>query len=75
MKKALVTYIILCISYLAGAQDKVIYDANAQKREVGSFHSVHVSHGIDLFISQSNEEGLVVSAAMYANRFVDRLHV
>ncbi len=68
MSKALLTYIILCISYLAVAQDKVIYDANAQKREVGSFNTVQVSHGIDLFISQGNEEGLVVSATQVEHR-------
>ena len=46
----------------------MIYDANAQKREVGSFHTVEVSHGIDLFITQSNEEGVVVSATQVEHR-------
>lgn len=68
MTKALITYIILCISHLAVAQDKVIYDANAEKRTVGSFQAVQVSHGIDLYISQSNEEGLVVSATQVEHR-------
>ena len=62
MSKALLTYIILCISYLAIGQDKVIYDANAEKRTVDAFHTVRVEDGIDLFITQSADAGVVVSA-------------
>jgi hypothetical protein len=38
-------------------------DKNAQRRQVSGFHGVKVSHGIDLYISQSSEETVVVSAS------------
>ncbi len=44
------------------AQDKIVYDAYAEKRSVASFHAVRVSHGIELLLSQGNEEALAVSA-------------
>lgn len=63
MHKAFLTPILLIISYLAVAQEKVFYDVNAQKREVsGVFHSIRVSDGINLYLSQSDTEGVVVSA-------------
>ncbi len=45
------------------AQEKVINDKNAQKRSVQGFHGIRVSHGIDLYLSQGNEETVAVSAA------------
>lgn len=70
MAKALLTCIVLCISSLAMSQDKgkVIYDENAEARTVGSFHSVKVSHGIDLFISQGADEAVAVSAVQAGHR-------
>src|SRR5687767_332586 len=40
-----------------------INDANAQVRNVGSFHSIKVSHAIDLVLSQSDVEAIAVSAS------------
>ena len=68
MRKTLITPILLLISYLAVAQEKIIYDANAEKRAVDGFQSVRVSDGIDLYIVQSNDEGVVVSATEIAQR-------
>src|SRR4051812_45964569 len=48
---------------LAATAQKTIYDANAEQRTVTSFHAVHISNAIDVFISQGNEENLAVSAA------------
>ena len=53
---------------MAISQEKVIYDANAEKRTVGSFQAIKVSDGIDLYIIQGTEEGLVVSATELAHR-------
>ena len=53
---------------MAVSQEKVIYDANAEKRTVASFQAIKVSDGIDLYIIQGTEEGLVVSAAELAHR-------
>ncbi|MBO9201088.1 MULTISPECIES: head GIN domain-containing protein [Niastella] len=68
MFKHLITAILLLINLLAIGQDKVIYDANAEKRTVGSFQGIRVSDGIDLYIMQGNEEGVVVSATEIAQR-------
>ena len=57
-------------SLLSFSQDKVINDNNAEKRIVSDFHAIHVSDGIDLYITQGAEEGLAVSASSseYRNR-------
>ena len=41
---------------------KTINDPNAQKRAVSSFHGVAVSGSIELFLTQGNEESVVISA-------------
>jgi len=58
---------LLTVSILAGlaafAQNpKVINDPNAQKRSVGDFHGIKVSGGIELFLTQGNDEAVAVSA-------------
>jgi hypothetical protein len=62
MKKLLFVAILLIPSAFSFAQ-KVVEDKNAQRRQVSGFHGVKVSHGIDLFISQGNEESVAVSAS------------
>jgi Putative auto-transporter adhesin, head GIN domain len=52
---------LLSVSLLA--QDKVINDANAEARNVSSFHGIKVSHGIELVIKQGNAEAVAVSAS------------
>lgn len=44
------------------AQKQIINDENAQPRNIGSFHAIRVSNAIDLYLSQSDEEALAVSA-------------
>jgi hypothetical protein len=68
MSKILMAPILLLISSLAFAQEKVIYDANAEKRSVGSFQTVRISDGIDLYLTGGNEDGVVVSAKEVADR-------
>jgi len=48
---------------LSFAQTTVIHDPHAISRTVGNFSSIHVSGGIDLYLSQGGEDGLAVSAA------------
>jgi hypothetical protein len=62
MKKffALVAFGLFSLTVLA--QDKIVYDAHAEKRSVTSFHAVKVSHGIELLLSQGTEEALAISA-------------
>jgi Putative auto-transporter adhesin, head GIN domain len=46
-----------------GQNNKVINDPNAQKRSVQGFHAIEISSGIDLYLDQSNEEAVAVSAS------------
>ena len=53
---------------MAIGQEKTYYEPNAEKREVGSFKSIRVGDGIDLYIIQGEEEGVVVSATEITQR-------
>lgn len=56
-----VSFMILTGTILA---QKNIRDANAQSRSgLKNFHAVQVSNGIDLYLTQSSEEAVAVSAA------------
>lgn len=68
MPKVVTIPILLLISSLALAQEKVIYDANVEKRTVGGFETIRVADGIDLYITQSAEEGVAVSATEISYR-------
>jgi len=72
MKKLLLSLITL-VTITAFAQEKtVIADANAQQRTLsGSFSAIDVSNGIDLYLTQGNEESVAVSASdqKYMDRF------
>ncbi len=62
MKKFFLAAIASLCLVAAFAQDKVIYDANAEVRTVGSFNAIQVSHGIELLLTQGNAEAVAVSA-------------
>ena len=68
MFKRLITPMLLLINLMAFSQEKVIYDINAEKRTAENFQAIKVSDGIDLYIIQGTEEGVVVSAAEIAHR-------
>ncbi|MBS1947358.1 MAG: DUF2807 domain-containing protein [Bacteroidetes bacterium] len=59
-------YFLVSASFLflaTFAQNKIIQDPNAEARILKeSFHAVHVSNAIDLYLGQSNEESVAVSA-------------
>lgn len=42
---------------------QTVYDANAEKRSIGSFHGIDVSAGIEVLITPGNEEALAVSSS------------
>lgn len=71
--KKLLFLILSMISLGAFAQEgKVINDANAVTRVVGSsFTGISVSSGIDLYLTQGNEETVAVSAS--EQKYLDRL--
>jgi putative autotransporter adhesin-like protein len=49
----------LCTSLIA---QKTVNDPNAQVRSVSGFHGVSVSGSVELFLTQGNEESVVISA-------------
>ena len=59
---ALLTVSILAALTAFAQTPNVINDPNAQKRSVGDFHGIKVSGGIELFLSQGDEEAVAVSA-------------
>lgn len=71
MKKIFLSLVTL-ISLQLFAQDVVINDANAEKRTLSaSFNAIHVSDGIELYLTQGSSESVAVSASeqKYMERF------
>jgi hypothetical protein len=62
MRKAIFLILITVAALVTKGQDKVINDPNAAPRAVSTFTEIEVSSAIDLYISQSDKEGLAVSA-------------
>jgi hypothetical protein len=63
MSKILLSVFCMAVSLFSFAQNKTINDPNAQSRTAAGFHAVKISHGIDLYITQGNEEAVAVSAS------------
>jgi Putative auto-transporter adhesin, head GIN domain len=64
MKKLLLPVLILAAVYNVSAQKDIVVDPNAELRPVnGPFHVIRVSGGIDIFLSQSENEAVAVSAS------------
>jgi len=63
MKKFLVFLIVLSASIGSMAQKAIVNDANAEKRQVAGFTGIHVSGGINVYLSQGDEDGVAVSAS------------
>jgi len=67
MKNTLLLAALTMMGLLAIAQDDVISDKNAEKRNVAGFHAIRISGGIDLYFSQG-DEAVAVSAASTSDR-------
>jgi Putative auto-transporter adhesin, head GIN domain len=64
MKKIFVSMLAVLTVLFATAQKDIINDPNAEVRIIsGSFSSIKISGGIDLFLSAGNEEAVAVSAS------------
>jgi len=70
MKKIMAGLLLMSTVLVAGAQT-IVNDANAEKRDIGSFSGISVSSAIDLYLSQGNEEGIAVSAT--ETKYRDRI--
>lgn len=68
MKKICLLFFLLCT--LAVSAQKTVHDANATARQVTSFHAIDIADGVDLYLTQGNEEAVAVSASTdeYRNR-------
>src|ERR1044071_7553067 len=63
MKNAILLSFFTLTALFTLAQDKVISDKNAQKRNISGFRGIEISSGIDLYLSQSGEEAVAISAS------------
>lgn len=65
MKKQILLIISAFIFATGFAQDekKLVFDANAQERKVGSFNGIEISGAITLYLSQGKEEAVAVSSS------------
>lgn len=63
MQKLMYTLIAMSFFLLATAQETKIEDPNAETRTVKPFRSIKVTDGIDLYLTQSTEDKVVVSAS------------
>jgi hypothetical protein len=63
MSKVLAFFIGCLLVSGVYAQETVIEDANAELRPVKGYHGIRVSSAIDLYLSQGQEEKVVVSAS------------
>ncbi|HEY4062672.1 MAG TPA: head GIN domain-containing protein [Puia sp.] len=71
--KKMVAFLAGCLLVLSGwSQKTVINDPNAEPRPVKGYHGIEVSNAIDLYLSQGEEEVVVVSAREVKWR--DRIH-
>lgn len=60
--KSFLTLLFTTVCCTAFAQQNIINDANAEVRNVDSFSGIKVSGGIDVYLSQSSDYALAVSA-------------
>jgi hypothetical protein len=70
MKRLLLALFVLSAS-VSVSFGQTINDANVQKRQVGSFHGIEVSTGIELKLTNGNIEEVAVSAA--STEFRDKI--
>ena len=64
MKKLTLTFLICATAFITHAQKDIVVDPNAEIRTLnGSFNAIKVSGGIDLYLSQSDNEAVAVSAS------------
>ncbi|MES2003286.1 MAG: head GIN domain-containing protein [Bacteroidota bacterium] len=69
MKKIL--FLALFGFALGASAQKTIRDANASARQAKNFHAIEISDGIDLYLTQGNEEAVAVSAS--SNEYRDKI--
>jgi hypothetical protein len=69
MKRLVIS--LTSLLFCAALFSQTINDSNAESREVRKFHSIKVDHAIDVYLTQSEKESVVVSAG--DRQFVDQV--
>ena len=63
MKKTILSFLLVTVLVISGFAQKTINDPNAQVREAKNFRAIEISNAFDVFLTQSNEESVAVSAS------------
>lgn len=63
MKKILFPFLLLIAFSTAGFAQKTINDPNAELRDAKNFQAIELSSAFDVYLTQSNEESVAVSAS------------
>ena len=63
MKKMFLSIVVIVACVATYAQTKEVNDPNAELRNLNGFNAIKVSHAIDLYLSQSDNEVVAVSAS------------
>jgi len=63
MKQSFYTCLFLLISVVSTAQNSLVFDANAELRNVAAFTKIEVANGIQLYLTQGKDRAVAVSAA------------
>lgn len=71
MRRIIFSLLALVSFAAASAQKTIVNDPNAELRKVDAFTAVKVSNAIDLFLTQGDEDGVVVSAS--ETKFRDKI--
>ena len=66
-------FILLAISFIGlnVFAQKTVNDPNAERRQVSGFHAINIANAFDVYINQSNEEALAISAS--SSEYKDRI--
>ena len=63
MKKILLSFVVMLSAFSTVLSQNIVYDNNAEKRNVGSFHAIETSAGIQVILTKGTKEELAVSAS------------
>lgn len=72
--KKLIT-ILLLVAVIPATKAQQINDPNAEIRAAKNFHGINVSSAFDVYLNQSNEEAIAVSAATEKDRAMIKVEV
>lgn len=67
MKKKLLFIVLVSVTFLKVQAQDVVYDENIEQRTVTEFSAIEVSGSISLYLSQSNDYGIAISAGDQKN--------